>query len=43
VLNLRTRRFERVIGLGLKDFNLPGNGIDANDQDGLVRLICSAA
>ncbi len=38
VLDLRTRRFERVIGLGLKDFNLPGNGIDANDQDAVVKL-----
>lgn len=38
VLDLRTRRFERVIGLGLKDFNLPGNGIDANDQDSVVKL-----
>lgn len=38
VLDLRMRRFERIIGLGLKDFNLPGNGIDANDQDGVVKL-----
>ncbi|PPD10094.1 MAG: hypothetical protein CTY36_01350 [Methylocystis sp.] len=38
VLDLRSRRFERVIGLGLKDFNLPGNGIDPNDQDGAVKL-----
>jgi hypothetical protein len=35
---LRARRFERVFGLGLKDFNLPGNGIDPNDQDGVIKL-----
>ncbi|MFO1102420.1 MAG: choice-of-anchor I family protein [Methylocystis sp.] len=38
VLDLRTRRFERVFGLGLKDFSLPGNGIDPNDQDGVIKL-----
>ena len=38
VLDLRARRFERVFGLGLKDFNLPGNGIDPNDQDGVIKL-----
>lgn len=38
VLNLWTRRFERIIGLGLKDFNAPGNGIDPNDRDGAVAL-----
>jgi hypothetical protein len=38
VLNLRKRRFERIFNLGLKDFSLPGNEIDPNDQDGEVRL-----
>jgi hypothetical protein len=39
VLNLRTNRFEKVIGLGLKDFSLADNGfggnnfIDPNDKD----------
>jgi DNA-binding beta-propeller fold protein YncE len=28
VLNLKTNAFERVIGLGVKDFSLPGNEID---------------
>jgi hypothetical protein len=27
VLNLRTRRFERICSLGLKDFSLPGQAI----------------
>lgn len=38
VLDLKGQRFERIYGLGLKDFNLPGNGIDANDRDGTVEL-----
>lgn len=38
VLDLRKGRFERIYSLGLKDFSLPGNEIDPNDQDGEVRL-----
>ncbi|MGD9834022.1 MAG: choice-of-anchor I family protein [Piscinibacter sp.] len=38
VLDLRQRRFEKIYGLGLKDFRLPGNEIDPNDQDGRVEL-----
>jgi DNA-binding beta-propeller fold protein YncE len=37
-LNLKTRAFERIHGLGLKDFSLPGNEIDPNDQDGEIRF-----
>jgi DNA-binding beta-propeller fold protein YncE len=33
VLNLRTRKFEKIVNLGLKDFSLPGNEIDPNDRD----------
>jgi hypothetical protein len=33
VLNLRTRSFEKIYNLGLKDFSLPGNEIDPNDRD----------
>lgn len=38
VLDLHKRRFERIVGLGLKDFSLPGNEIDPSDQDGEIRL-----
>lgn len=38
VLDLRRKRFEKIFGLGLKDFSLPGNEIDPNDQDGELRL-----
>lgn len=38
VLNLVTRRFERIFGLGLKDFNAEGNSIDPNDRDGVIAL-----
>ena len=35
VLNLKTRKFEKIFNLGLKDFSLPGNEIDPNDRDPL--------
>ena len=35
VLNLRSRKFERIYNLGLKDFSLPGNEIDPSDRDPL--------
>ena len=38
VLDLKSRTFERIYNLGLKDFSLPGNEIDPNDQDGEIRL-----
>lgn len=38
VLDLKTQRFERIFGLGLKDFSLPGNSIDPNDRDGVIAL-----
>lgn len=38
VLDLKKRRFERIFSLGLKDFGLPGNEIDPNDQDGVIAL-----
>ncbi len=34
VLNLRSLKFERIFSLGLKDFSLPGNELDATDRDG---------
>jgi hypothetical protein len=38
VLDLKSRTFERIYNLGLKDFSLPGNEIDPNDQDSEIRL-----
>lgn len=38
VLDLRKRRFEKIYHLGLKDFSLPGNEIDPNDQDATIAL-----
>lgn len=34
VLDLRRKEFTRVIGLGVKDFSLPENGIDPHDPHG---------
>ena len=48
VLDLRTNRFEKVIGLGLKDFSLADNGfggnnfIDPTDEDKKTELRSSA-
>lgn len=36
VLDLATSQFTEVIGLGAKDFSLPGNEIDAIENDGKV-------
>ena len=33
VLDLHTNTFSSIIGLGTKDFSLPGNGIDPTDRD----------
>lgn len=38
VLNLSTNTFEKVIGLGVKDFSLPGNQIDPRN-DGTVEFL----
>ncbi|MGE5160587.1 MAG: choice-of-anchor I domain-containing protein [Betaproteobacteria bacterium] len=42
VLNLQTQAFEGIYNLGLKDFSLPGNEIDPNDQDGRIELRAAA-
>ncbi len=42
VLDLASRRFEKIYSLGLKDFSLPGNEIDPNDQDGRIELRSAA-
>lgn len=33
-VNLGSLRVERIVALGTKNFNLPGNAIDASDRDG---------
>jgi hypothetical protein len=42
VLDLNRKRFTRIVGLGTKDFSLPGNQIDPLD-DGTVSFISPAA
>jgi DNA-binding beta-propeller fold protein YncE len=36
ILDIKKGKFTRLIGLGFKDHSLPGNGLDASDQDLLV-------
>jgi hypothetical protein len=38
VLDLASRRFTEIIGLGAKDFNLPGNEIDPIENDNKVEF-----
>jgi DNA-binding beta-propeller fold protein YncE len=38
ILNLRTHRFTKIVGLGVKDFSLPGNQIDPNN-DGTIEFV----
>lgn len=38
VLDLTSNEFTKVIGLGVKDFSLPGNSIDPNHKDGKIEL-----
>lgn len=33
LLDIKARRFVKIVGLGEKDFSLPGNEIDPNDKD----------
>ena len=33
VLDIEKAKFTRLVGLGFKDHSLPGNGLDASDQD----------
>ncbi|WP_013322621.1 choice-of-anchor I family protein [Gloeothece verrucosa] len=37
-LNLGTGLFEKVVGLGYKNHNLPGNGLDGSDKDGKINI-----
>jgi hypothetical protein len=43
VLDLQTGQFTELIGLGAKDFSLPGNEIDPKDNDGVVLFRSVAA
>jgi DNA-binding beta-propeller fold protein YncE len=43
VLNLDSNTFEKVVGLGAKDFSLGGNSIDPKDNDATVSFINVAA
>jgi Choice-of-anchor I domain len=43
VLDLASSQFTEVIGLGAKDFSLPGNEIDPKDNDGMVLFRSVAA
>ncbi|MBU1222234.1 MAG: choice-of-anchor I family protein [Gammaproteobacteria bacterium] len=38
VLDLGTNTFTSVVGLGTKDFSLPGNAIDPSHKDGTIEL-----
>ncbi|MDY0164102.1 choice-of-anchor I family protein [Desulfobotulus sp.] len=38
VLNLTNNRVEKIWGLGFKDHSIPGNELDAGDEDGGVRI-----
>jgi len=43
VLDLSLNAFTEIIGLGAKDFSLPGNEIDPKDNDGTVQFITANA
>jgi DNA-binding beta-propeller fold protein YncE len=38
ILDLKTHTFKKIVGLGVKDFSLPGNQIDPNDN-GAIEFI----
>lgn len=37
-IDIRSARVTRLTGLGFKDHSLPGNGLDASDQDGAINI-----
>ena len=39
ILDLSLNAFTEIIGLGAKDFSLPGNEFDPKDNDGTVDFI----
>ena len=38
ILDLTTGEFIDIVGLGFKDHSLPGNGLDASDEDGGINI-----
>jgi Ca2+-binding RTX toxin-like protein len=38
ILDIATATITQIIPLGVKDYSLPGNGIDASDQDGGINI-----
>ena len=38
ILDLTTGEFIDIVGLGFKDHSLPGNGLDASDEDGEINI-----
>lgn len=38
VVNLSNNSLEKIIGLGFKDFSIPGNEMDAGDSDGGINI-----
>lgn len=39
VIDVPTATVQTIVPLGLKDFNLPGNGLDPSDQDGGIKIV----
>jgi DNA-binding beta-propeller fold protein YncE len=37
-LDLKNKRFTAITGLGFKDHNVPGNGLDVSDKDGVINI-----
>ncbi|MEQ9670171.1 MAG: choice-of-anchor I family protein [Coleofasciculus sp. G2-EDA-02] len=38
VVDIASGQVEKVIGLGFKDYSLPGNALDASDKDGKINI-----
>jgi len=38
ILNLETGEFEKLVGLGFKDYSKPGNALDASDRDNAINI-----
>ena len=38
IIDLTTLTLDTIVGLGFKDFNLPGNGFDASNQDNGINI-----
>jgi len=38
VVDIASGQVEKVIGLGFKDYSVPGNALDASDEDGVINI-----